>query len=227
MNSYKKNAVIAGVLFLTAMTASLLGGSLIESVLTAPDYISTISSNTSIIFIGVFLEFINAAAVVGIAVILFPVLKKYNESFALGYLSFRIIESIFCIAGAVVPLILIYLEGKYSETGAFDVNYFKTLIAIFISIRTDLAEIVIPIIFSLGAFLFYHILYYSKLVPRYISIWGLIGALLIFALVFIQINMIINIIFVLPIISNEIFLGIWFIVKGFNLSVIDSRSVDG
>ena len=227
MNSYKKNAVIAGVLFLTAIAVSILGGGLIESVLTAPDYISTISSNTSIIFIGVFLEFINAAAVVGIAVILFPVLKKYNESFALGYLSFRIIESIFCIAGAVVPLILIYLEGKYSETGAFDVNYFKTLIAIFISIRTDLAEIVIPIIFSLGAFLFYHILYYSKLVPRYISIWGLIGALLIFALVFLQINMIINIIFVLPIISNEIFLGIWLIVKGFNLSVIDSRSVDG
>jgi hypothetical protein len=227
MNSYKKNAVIAGVLFLTAMAASLLGGGLIESVLTAPDYITNISSNTSTIFAGVFLEFINAAAVVGIAVILFPVLKKYNESFALGYVSFRIIESIFCIAGAVIPLILIYLEGKYSETEAFDVNYFKTLIAIFISIRSDLAEIVIPIVFSLGAFLFYHILYHSKLVPRFISVWGLIGALLIFTLVFLQINMIINIIFVLPIILNEIFLGIWLIVKGFNLSVIDSRSVDG
>ena len=225
MNSYKKNAVIAGVLFLTAIAVSILGGGLIESVLTAPDYISTISSNTSIIFIGVFLEFINAAAVVGIAVILFPVLKKYNESFALGYISFRIIESIFCIAGAVIPLILIYLEEKYANTEAFDVNYFKTLIAIFISIRKDLAGIVIPIVFSLGAFLFYHVLYHAQLVPRFISVWGFLGALLIFALVFLQINMIINIIFVLPIILNEIFLGIRLIVKGFNLEVLDSRSV--
>lgn len=217
MNSYRKDAIIAGALFLTAMAASILGGGLIESILTAPDFISNISANLSTIYIGVFLEFINAFAVVGIAVTLFPILKKHNDSLALGYVGFRLIESVFCIVSALIPLTLIFLSKEYLKTELTDVNNMKTLSLLFIYIRTDLAEIVIPIAFSLGAFLLYHILYHSKLIPRFISVWGLIGVILILLLVFLKVSMILNIIFVLPIILNEIFLGIYLIVKGFNL----------
>ncbi len=224
MNSYRKSAVIAGSLFLTAMVASLLGGGLLESILTSPDYLTNISESTSTMFTGIFFEFVNAVAVVGIAVTLFPVLKKHSESIAIGYVGFRVIESIFCIVSAIVPLILISLSNEYLKTKASDVNYFQTLGLIFVSVRTDLAEIVIPVSFSLGAFLFYHILYHSELIPRFISVWGVIGVLLIFILVFLKVSMILNIIFVLPIILNEIFLGIWLIVKGFNLTVLDSGS---
>jgi len=84
-----------------------------------------------------------------------------------------------------------------------------------IEVRTDLAELLIPVFFSLGALLFYYILYKSKLIPRVISIWGFIGVTLILILIFFKNGMVVNMIFVLPIILNEIFLGIWLIAKGF------------
>jgi len=95
MNSFRTEAIIAGTLFLAAMISSLLGGGILESIIKAPDYLTVISVNTITVFIGTSLEFINGIAVIGIAVTLFPILKQYNESIALGYVGFRIIESIF------------------------------------------------------------------------------------------------------------------------------------
>jgi len=216
MNSYRKNAIAAGSLFIIAIIASLLGGGLIESILAAPDYLASLTANTSTLIIGIFLEFINAFAVIGIAITLFPTLRKHNESIANGYISFRIIESIFCIVSALIPLTLISLSHAYLKESALDISNFQALGALLISIRASLAEIVIPISFGLGALLFYHMLFYSKLIPRFISVWGLLGVILVLTLVFIKINTIINLTLVLPIILNEIFLGIWLIIKGFN-----------
>lgn len=216
----RKQAVVAGILFLTAMVSSLLGGGLLESVIKAPDFLTIISANTSTVFIGVFLEFINGIAVIGIAVALFPILKHYNESVALGYVGFRIIESIFCIIGAALPLSLIKLSREYIKTENPGNSYFHILGNFLTGIRSDLAELLIPVFFGLGALLFYYLLFKSILIPRFISVWGFIGALLILILSFIEVNMILNIIFVLPIILNEIFLGLWLILKGFDQSHI-------
>lgn len=224
MNSYRKNTVVVGIFFLTAMAASLVGGGLIESILTAPDFPTKVSTNSGIVYIGVFLEFINAFAVIGIAVTLFPILKKHNESIALGYVGLRIVEFVFCIVSAIVPLILISLSVAYSKEGPLEVSNFQALGALLISVRANLMEIVIPVSFGLGAFLLYHILFHSKLIPQFISVWGLIGVLLILTLIFLKVTMILNIIFVLPIILNEIFLGIWLITKGFSQSAIISLS---
>jgi hypothetical protein len=219
MISFRKNAIIAGILFLTALVSSLLGGGLLESVLKTPDHLTIIPTDTSVMITGVILEFVNGIAVIGIAVILFPVLKQYNESIALGYVGFRIIESIFCIVSAMIPVALIKLSREYKNAGT---SYMHTLSTFIIEARTELAELLIPVFFGLGALLFYYLLYKSKLIPRLISVWGFIGAILILILCFIEGNTIINMIFVLPIILNEIFLGIWLIVKGFDKSRIIS-----
>ena len=127
MNTNKKTARFVGVLFLTAMVASLLGGGLVESIISAPDYLIAVSENETQVIIGVLLELINAIAVVGIGVLMFPILKQHNESIALGYLGFRIIESVFCIASAISPLSLITLSQEYVQAGAPDASYFQTL----------------------------------------------------------------------------------------------------
>jgi uncharacterized membrane protein len=78
------------------------------------------------------------------------------------------------------------------------------------------------IFFSLGALLFYTVLLQSRLVPRWLSIWGLIGAVLILAWNLsgtFGIEMSFGMILALPMILNEIFLGFWLIFKGFNASV--------
>jgi hypothetical protein len=219
MNSNKKAARIAGALFLTAMVTSLFGGGLLESILNAPDYLVSVSANTTQVLIGMSLELINGIAVVGIAVALFPILKRQDEGIALGYVGFRVIESVFCIIGAVIPLSLITLSQEYLKAGASaDASSFQTLGALFIAARAHLAGLLIPIFFGLGALLFYYLLYQSKLIPRFISVWGFIGVALMLTLNFLEIDISVGMILALPIILNEIFLGIWLIVKGFNPS---------
>ena len=222
MNKFRKNAIIAGILFLIAMVSSLLGGGLLESIIKAPDFLTILSANTSTVFIGVLLEFINGIAVIGIAISLYPVLKQQSESIAIGYVGLRIVESIFCLVSAALPLSLLKLSREYLNSGNSGNSYSQILGNFLIGIRSDLGELLIPVFFGLGALLLYYILYKSKLIPRFISAWGFIGVLLIIFLCFIEVNMIINIIFVLPIILNEIFLGIWLIVKGFDKSHIIS-----
>ncbi|MFQ6120475.1 MAG: DUF4386 domain-containing protein [Methanosarcinales archaeon] len=225
MNTNKKTARIVGVLFLTAMVTSLLGGGLLESILNASDYLINVSANTTQISIGMYLELISSIAVVGIAVMTFPIFKKHNEALALGYVGFRIIESLFMIVSAIIPLSLITLSQEYLKAEVSNAPYFQTLGTLLIGARANLAGLLIPIFLSLGALLFYYLLYQSKLIPRFISVWGFIGVASILLLNLLKVNVTIGIFLALPIILNEIFLGIWLIVKGFNSSAIASGSV--
>ena len=202
------------------MVTSLLGGGLLESILNTTDYITNISLNKSTVFFGVSAEIINGIIVTGIAFILFPILKIYNESFAIGYFGFRIIESLFCIMSAIIPLSLITLSKEYLESGFSLVPYFQTIGNLLITLRSNMTELLIPIFYSFGALLFYSILYKTVLIPKFISVWGFIGIVLILSLIFFRSGIIINMILALPIILNEIFLGIWLIVKGFNSPAI-------
>lgn len=228
MNTSRKIAIVVGALFLIAMVASLLGGGLVESIITAPDYLIAVSENKTQVIIGVLLELINGIAVVGIGVLMFPILKPHNENIALGYLGFRIIEAVFCCVIVIAPLSLITLSQEYLKAGAADAAYFQTVGTLSIAERASVSSLLIPIFFSLGALLFYYLLYQSKLLPRFISVWGLIGVALILTLNLLSLNLEIGIsiglIFALPMILNEIFLGIWLIVKGFDPSAIVSSS---
>jgi hypothetical protein len=215
-----------GGLFLIAMVASLLGGGLVESVLSAPDYLVAMTEHETRVIIGVLLELINGIAVVGIGVLMFPILKRHNESIALGYLALRIIESVFCCMIVISPLSLVALSQEYAQSGALDAAYVQMIRTLSVAERAGVASLLIPVFLSLGALLLYSTLYQFRLLPRYISAWGFIGAALILLLNLlltfnVEVGMV-AIVFALPIISNEIFLGIWLMVKGFNTSLSNS-----
>jgi hypothetical protein len=94
MNSYKTTAIIVGALFLTAMVTSLVGGVWLESIITAADYLASVSAKETQVLLGMLLELINCMAVVGIAAMLFPLMKKHNEALAAGYLGTRVVEAL-------------------------------------------------------------------------------------------------------------------------------------
>ena len=226
-NTHRKTAIIVGALFLTAIVASMVGGLIIEAILTAPDYLNDISANVTQVVLGVLLELINAIAVVGIAAMMFPLLKKQNEGLALGYVGLRIIEAVIAVGAVVTPLTLIALSQEYLTAGASDASYFQPLGTSLIEVRAQLVGQILAIFFGLGALLFYYLLYQLKLVPRFISVWGLIGAVLILTwnlLLIFGVSVSAGMILALPMILNEIFLGIWLIAKGFNPSAIASES---
>ena len=173
------------------------------------------------------LELVNSIAVIGIGVLLFSVLKRHNETLATGYLSLRIMEAVFCSLTVMSPLSLIGLSQEYSSAG---INRATLQVAGALSIaeRASVVSLLIPIFFCLGAFLLYFLLYQSKLLPRFISVWGGIATVLILTLnllpIFdLEVGMGIGLMFALPMILNEIYMGIWLIIKVFNLPASLSR----
>lgn len=222
MKSLQKTAKIVGALFLIAMAASLFGGSIVNSIISSSNYFTSSADNKLQLLTGVLLELINGIAVVGIGVLMYPILKKYNERMALGYLCFRVIEAVFCCSIVITPLALIKLSQEHLKAGALDAQYLQASGSLLIAVRAGISDLLIPVFFCLGAGLFYSLLYKSRLLPRLISGWGIIAVILIFAMNMIILfqtailNAGILMALALPMILNEIFLGIWLIVKGFN-----------
>ena len=227
MTQDRRTAVTVGLLFLIAMVTSLVGGIWLESILAAPDYLVTVSENETQVLAGVLLELINAAAVLAIPVLLFPILRRRTEAAALGYVAVRIVEAVILILAVISPLILITLSQEVVAAGASDAFQMQTLGAVVIAARARLAGLLVPIFFSLGAFLLYAMLYGSRLVPRFISVWGLIAVALLLAWNLLEafgVSISAGMVFGLPIILNEIFLGIWLVAKGFDSAPLASGS---
>ena len=223
MNSNKKTARIVGALFLTGYL--FIGTEFLQGpILNAPDYLINLYPNKTRVIIGLLLELIMGGTVVGIAVMMFPIFDKQNKNIALGYVGFRILECAFIIVGAISLLSLITLSQEFVKAGAPDASYFQTLGTLLLAERSW-ANVMVRIIFSPTALVFYYLLYQSKLIPRFISVWGLIGATLALTGTLLEMfgsNLLV--ILFLPGGLNELFLGVWLIVKGFNSPAIASES---
>ena len=229
MNTYRKTGIIVGVLFLTATVMGMLGDSLGGSILNAPDYLMNVYPNRTQVVIAVLISFILGLAVVGIAVLLFPILKKHNEPLALGYVSIRTAEFAILLVWSISPLLLITLSQGYIQAEDPDASNFQTSGAVLIALR-HWAWRLVYILNGVLTLILAYLLYQSKLVPRSISVLGLIGgavlllgtALDMFALI--DVDQGAGLLVVLPGGLFELILPIWLIVKGFNPSAIDPES---
>ena len=167
-------------------------------------FLIDVSQNKSPLFLGVILEIICGVAVVGIGVLMFPILKLFKKRLALGYVIFRIIECTIIIVGGIYLLSLLEFMWKY--------------------------EMIIFVFTALGGLIFSYLLYLSKLVPRYLSGLGIIGYLMLFLGVVLDMFSIFNIndgagmLIYLPGGLFELFLPIWLFIKGFNSEVIKIKA---
>ncbi|MHA2315896.1 MAG: DUF4386 domain-containing protein [Candidatus Hermodarchaeia archaeon] len=223
MSPNKKTAIIVGVLFITATVTYMLGSGYLEPILNAPDYLVNVSANENLVMIGMLLELVNHVAVVCIPFMMFPLFKKRNEALALGYVVFRIIESVTLIVGSVSLLSLLTLSQEFVKAGVSDASYFLTFGTLLLAARDWTILLGVNIVFPLGALIFNYYLYQSKLIPRWLSGWGLIGAILLLArglLMIFSYNP--GVILTLPIWVQEMAFAVWLIVKGFNPSEIAS-----
>jgi hypothetical protein len=232
MNPNKKIARIIGVLFIVATVINIIGTSFIGSVINSPNWLSLISSNAVDIKIGSLLVFLSALASVSIAICLYPIIKKFNPYLALTAVIFRTIESVFYIVAAVGSLSLIVLGQEYLKAGSPNNSYFQTL-GNYTLTACDVSGFIFAVIaFSLGAIAYYVIFYQAKLVPRWLSVWGILSSLLLLIAVFSALYhgpafaiAGATMILAASIALQEMVLAVWLIVKGFNPSTIASGSV--
>ena len=225
MNTNRKTERIVGVLFITATVAYSLGVIFLEPILGDLDYLAKASENENQVILGAFLVLIDSVAVAGIGIAMYPILKKHNEALALGYAGARIIEGVLFIVNVIAILTLLRLSQEFVKAGAPDAAYYQTLGTVLLAAGDWAYLFGLGLAFALSALVLNYLLYQSKLIPRWLSGWGFVGAALVFANFLLEsfgINPV-EILFI-PIAVQEMVFAVWLIVKGLNLSAIDSGS---
>jgi hypothetical protein len=229
MNTTRKVAIVAGVLLITAWVTGAVCMGLTNPVLDAPDYLTQVSANANQITIGALLYFMMAVAGAGIALSLYPVLVKLNAGLAIGAVGLRIMEGAIYLVGVVAVLSLLTLSQQFVKAGAPSASSFQTLGDSLLAVNEQV-NVVGMSAFSIGALMYYYIFYRSKLIPQWLSGWGLVGALLaLVASAFVMLRFISplsppQIIAYLPIGLQELVLGVWLIVKGFDPAAMPLES---
>ena len=221
MNTYRKTAVIVGVLFILAIVALFIGEALYKPILDSPDYLDNAYPSRIAVIIGILIEYIGVPAVVLIPVLLFPILKRHNQVLALGYVSFRLFEAVLLTVAQITKLLLINLSQDYLNRGGADASYFRNVGRSIKSVLfwNNSSGLIYLVVFVIGALMLYSVLYKSKLIPRWLSIWGLIGAVAILtASVMATFDLFLGLALLLMMVLavQEQAMAIWLIAKGFN-----------
>lgn len=222
MRTDRKIAIIIGALYLIANIAGPIGYGIELPILDAPDYLANISANETEWLLGALLELVMAVALAGIGIAVYPVLRRQNENLAIGYVASRIIECMILILGVIASFTLLTLSHEYIASGASNVPYFQTLGELLQKTRDWGGHVVMDVaVFPLGALILYAALYHSKRIPRWLSGWGLISAVLYWAAgMLVMFDIIVplatpHIILQAPLGVQELAFALWLIVKGF------------
>lgn len=226
MNTSRKTAIAVGVLFILGTVAPILSGVLMQPLLGDPNYLMKMSANENQVVTGALLLLMMGLILAMIPVVIFPVLKKHNEILALGYVVFRgALEAVADIAMVMIWLFLLILSREYVAAGAPAASGFQALGAVLLK-GADSMGAMMGIIFGLGALMLYAVFFRSKLIPRWISVWGFLAIILHLATCILILfdlqspSATINSVMNFPIFLQEMVMAVWLIAKGFNPSAI-------
>ena len=209
------------MLFIVATAAAVIGDRLVRPIRDDGDYLATFASHETRVIVSMVSELILASAVIGIAALLFPYLKRQNEGLAIGYVGARIIEGAIIILGGISSLLLLTLSRDFLENGSGETAAFDPSAALLLEARVWTDALGTAIVFGISALILYGLMYRSELVPRWLSVWGFIGAVLVIVagirgLYGHSPSSTLSVILTIPIGLQEMVLAVWLIVKGFN-----------
>jgi hypothetical protein len=231
MNTTRSTARTVGVLFIVATVLGVLGTSLSRPILGAPDYLTRVSASAGTVTMGALLEVIAALACAGIAIGLYPVLRKHHEGLALGAVGFRLIETVFYVVAVLGLLSLLTLSEEFVKASVSDGASFQASGALLLAARKWAGELGV-VAFALGGLSYYYAFFQSRLIPRWLSGWGVLGVTLSLATALLVILgqmpplstafIVMNV----PIGLQEQVLAVWLIVKGFSPAAVAARPAE-
>jgi hypothetical protein len=217
--THKQVARTFGLFFIIAFLSYGIGGGLVDSIVNAPDFLTHIFDNKTTIIIGVILMvLIHTIVNIGLPVLLIPILVPFNKTISYGYLCAVITATIILAIGAIFLLLLVPLSEDYIKFGAANTSNFETIGTLlkkggFYAYQIGMA------IWGFGGLLLCYVLYISKLVPRFFSVWGFIGYIIFIAGTILELfGYIVGILLSIPGGLFEISLSVWLIIKGFKVS---------
>ena len=208
MSADRKAAVWIGVLYIIGTVALVLSLVVTGAVLTGPAYLAQVAAQPNQLAVGALLVLLAGFALAMVPVVFWPIGRRYDETLAMGYVVFRgAIETVIYIATALGWLLLVALSTQP------DAGPIAGLVRTIEAVAWD-QLVAIP--FVLGALMFYVLLYRSRLVPRWLSAWGLVGAALYIVPPLGNMFGLSLGVLMVPLAVQEMVLAVWLIAKGFN-----------
>lgn len=213
MPTHRKISLTAGILYLlTFVSVPTLA---LYSSVKGANYIVGSGSDTAAL-LGGFLEIVVALAGIGTAVVLFSILKKQNETLAVGLIASRVLEASSIFIGVAVILTIVSLKQGSVGNDALVVgqtlaNLYDRIFLVSQSLLPAVNDILLGIL-----------LYKSRLIPRSISLIGIIGGpMLIAGFIAVlfgltEIDGSLKGLSAVGVALFEFVLGVWLVFKGFN-----------
>jgi hypothetical protein len=223
MTTSRKTALVVGVLFILTFITSIVGELAYGPVLSDPNYITGAGADTGAL-VGALFEMLLIITNIGCAVVLFPLLKRQNETLALGYVTARLVECTFILIGIVSVLAVVTLR---QHGGSADASSLVTVGASLIAIKNWTFLLGPGFVDGIGTGLILGwLMYRSGLVSHRMALFGVIGGPLLAAsgiavlLGVIPQQSVWQGVATIPEVIWEAFLGLWLTFKGFNAVAI-------
>jgi len=221
MREHKTAAVTAGVLYIIGTVSGVLSKVwVLAPVRDADDPLAYAAEHAHRVVTGALLVLLMGLALVFVPVVLFPILRRLDEVLAIGYLTVRGAVEATCYLISVVALLLLAPVSGVMSAGPGTASPAGVRLGSLL-INFEAIDAVTALVFCLGGVMFYALLYRSRIVPRWIAVWGLAGVpLYVAAYVLAMYGAIgtnsaeLNLL-VLPLAVQEMALGIWMIARGF------------
>lgn len=212
MSADRKAAVWIGVLYIVGTVGMVLSVVVTDAVLSGPAYLAQVAAEPNRVALGALLLLLPGLALAMVPVVFWPIGKRYNEPLAMGYVVFRGgLEAVCYIVLALGYLLLIALSREPDAA---------PLAAFVRTTETVIWDQMTAIPFALGALMFYVLLYRSRLVPRWLSVWGLVGAALYIVPPLGSMFGLSPGVLMSPLALQEMVMAVWLIAKGFNSPAI-------
>jgi hypothetical protein len=230
MDPLRRTALIAGIFYLLTFAASIPAIPLVGPVLHDPTYVIGPGVDTRVI-LGCLLDLINAAACVGTAVALFPVVKRQSEGLALGFVTSRMFEAAVIVVGVISLLAVVTMRQEFAATAGADPATTIATARALVIVR-DWTFLIGPgLVPGVNALLLGTLLYRSGLVPRVIPAMGLVGGPLLLAVNLATIfgvneqTSVASAAALAPLFFWELSVGMYMAFKGFRPSTITTTTI--
>jgi hypothetical protein len=221
MNTHRKTAVIVGILF----------GVITASIRTDAAYPLNINVGETQWIAGTLLVLLMGLALSMVPVLLYPILRTRNEALAIGSVLFRgVFETISQILLVISMFLLLTVSELYGKAGAANTSNLQALGSLLIA-SGEWLQMIGGIVFSVGTLMIFILFFQTRLIPRWLSGWGVLGAVLYFAAKIVSLFGPLHIApliesgigqLMIPTAIQEMVFAVWMIVKGFNPSAIAS-----
>ena len=218
----KTNARITGILFILGTVPVMVAMGLWGQSVSSPDYLSLMAAHSNEVLLFALSVMFMGLACAGIGISMYPILKPHGEALALGVVGFRVMEGTLQLVSAISTAVLLALSQEFVRAGSPADSFFQPVAAVVMSVREWLSNGFYLFPWCVAAFIYYTVFYRTRLLPRWLSAWGLLGLLLMLIGAFAGMFGLVEafsppqMLLMFPIMLQEMVLAVWLIVKGYS-----------